>query len=161
MTFQVLRRRAVLFVHLCAAAFLVALCSIIAFQAGDWHWPYVVQSVDLAPDPVPRGGTLSILVVRTYLDTCDLAFERQIESVAQPNEAPTILPTESGVTPWQYSGKTQTVNIGIPHDFACGPAQIRTVPSAACNWLQSTFSFARQRRTPSLTPFEVSCAAPG
>jgi hypothetical protein len=144
-----------MFCHVAGALVFFLLCPVAAFQAGDWHWPYIIQAIDVAPDPVPRGGTLSIMATRVYLDNCDFEFSRQLESVAQPSERPTILKTEKMSTPWRFNGKSQTLNVGIPKDFPCGSAQIRTSPSAACNWLQSYFP---QRQRDALTPFEVSCS---
>ncbi|MCJ2088349.1 hypothetical protein MKK88_20510 [Methylobacterium sp. E-005] len=149
-----LSRRLLMIAHIAGAVLFLLLCPVVAFQAGDWHWPYVVQSVDVAPDPVPRGGTLSILATRVYLDNCDLTFARQIESVSQPNEQPTVLKTETIATPWRFNGRAQTLNVAIPRDFPCGSAQIRTSPSAACNWLQG---YLPQRQRDALTPFEVAC----
>lgn len=155
MTIQRFGRSMRMAMHLAGAALLLLLCPVAAFQAGDWHWPYIVQSIDLAPDPVPRGGTLQVYAVRTYLDNCDLSFARQIESVSQPGEAPTILPEEHTSTPWRFNNRAQTLNIAIPRDFPCGSAQLRTSPSAACNWLQA--HLWRQTQRPALTPFEIAC----
>ena len=141
--------------HAALIPLLFATCAFVGWNAGDYHWPYIVQSIDLAPDPVPRGGTLQVYAVRTYLDNCDLSFARQIESVSQPGEAPTILPEEHTSTPWRFNNRAQTLNIAIPRDFPCGSAQLRTSPSAACNWLQA--HLWRQTQRPALTPFEIAC----
>lgn len=151
-------RRLLMLGHIAGAALFLLLCPIAAFQAGDWHWPYIVQSIDVAPDPVPRGGTLSVYATRVYLDNCDLSFARRIESVSQPSESPTVLPTEHVATPWRFNGRAQTLNIAIPRDFPCGSAQLRTSPSAACNWLQA--HLLRQSQRDALTPFEISCEQP-
>jgi hypothetical protein len=149
-----IQRRFVFALHIFGALFVLALFPVIAFQAGDWHWPYIVQAIDVAPDPVERGGVLKIYATRTYLDNCDLRFERRVESVADPDHPPIILPLEETATPWRFNGRPQTLAVSIPKSFPCGSAQIRTVPTAACNWLQSYFP---QRQRDALTPFEVSC----
>jgi hypothetical protein len=99
-----------------------------------------------------------VIAVRSYLEDCDLYFSRQIESVSQPSERPLILPEERMRTPWKFNGKQHKLKVAIPADFPCGPAQIRTVPSAACNWLQE--HLWRQHSRDALTPFEVGCDGP-
>lgn len=150
-----IQRRVLFACHILGALFFLALCPFFAFQAGDWHWPYVVQAIDVVPDPVERGGVLTVFATRTYLENCDIRFERRLESVSNPEERPTILAVEEGSTPWRYNGKPHPLNVAIPKTFPCGPAQIRTSPSASCNWLQK---YLPQRRADALTPFEVSCS---
>ena len=159
MTAQTINRRLRFVGHAFVALSVLILSPVLAWQAGDWRWPYVVQSVDVVPDPVQRGGTLSVIAVRSYLEDCDLYFARQIESVSQPAERPLILPEERMRTPWGFNGKPHKLKVSIPADFPCGPAQIRTVPSAACNWLQE--HVWRQHSRDALTPFEIACDRPG
>lgn len=134
--------------------FLLA-AALVGWTAGDCHWPYVVQSVDVEPDPVHPGGSLRVTAVRTYRADCDLRYDRRIESVADRARPPVLLPSEEERTPWRFDGRPQTVGIAIPPDFPCGPAQLRTTPSASCNWLQR--GPFRQRARDGLTPFDVAC----
>lgn len=156
MTAQTMTKAARISMHLILIAILLPLAAVVGWTAGDYHWPYVVDSIEVEPDPVQPGSTIRMTAVRQFLDDCDLEFERQLESVAHRNMPPVILADENTRTPWRFNGKPQPVFVAIPADFPCGPAQLRTKPSASCNWMQ--VGFLRQTKAAVITPFEVACS---
>jgi hypothetical protein len=148
-------RAARISIHMILIPIMLSLAAIVGWTAGDYHWPYVVDSIEVEPDPVYAGATLKIVSVRQFLDDCDLEFERQLESVEHRNMPPVILADERSRTPWRFNGKPQPIFVAIPSDFPCGAAQIRTSPSASCNWLQK--GWLRQTKADVITPFDVAC----
>lgn len=141
--------------HTVGGSLFLALCAVVAYTAGDWHWPYRVRSADLLTPEVAPGGTLRQTRVIDYGADCALRYLRRLQS-AGPDGRRVMLPeVVFDAPPWDRDGRPQTTETPVPADFPCGPAMLVESPSAACNWVQRML--VRQRRPDVATPFRVTC----
>lgn len=144
-----------------SAAGLIAATLYLGAVVGVRRWPYAVEASFVATSAVAPGGLFRMGRRIAYLDDCELAYGRRLQSLVPGPDGDLrrdVLPEiRFQHPPMDLDRRAWSVDTPVPEDFPCGPAMLVESPSAACNWFQRLFW--RQRRPDVATPFTVACPA--